>query len=69
LGWGPSTRGKADSTPSGISISHPAPLQILIVAALVDLVIALASGERGFGAFVEPSVIMLILIANGGCWD
>ncbi|KAI3430776.1 hypothetical protein D9Q98_009188 [Chlorella vulgaris] len=39
-------------------------VKILIVAALVDLVIALASGERGFGAFVEPSVIMLILIAN-----
>jgi hypothetical protein len=41
------------------------PPQILIVAAVVDLVIALASGERGFGAFVEPSVIVLILVANG----
>jgi hypothetical protein len=36
------------------------------VAALVDLVIALASGERGLGAFVEPLVILLILVANGG---
>lgn len=43
----------------------PIAVQILIVAAVVDLVIALASGESGFGAFVEPSVIMLILVANG----
>jgi len=35
------------------------------VAAVVDLLIALASGERGWGAFVEPLVIMLILVANG----
>ncbi|KAL4420461.1 hypothetical protein ABPG75_010117 [Micractinium tetrahymenae] len=39
-------------------------VKILIVAAVVDLVIALASGERGVGAFVEPSVIVLILVAN-----
>ena len=47
-------------------IAH-ASLQILIVAAVVDLLIALASGEHGLGAFVEPGVIMLILVANGGC--
>lgn len=40
-------------------------MQILIVAAVVDLVIALASGEHGLGAFVEPGVIVLILVANG----
>jgi hypothetical protein len=40
-------------------------VKILIVAAVVDLVIALASGETGLGAFVEPSVIVLILVANG----
>lgn len=40
------------------------PLQILIVAAIVDLVIGLANGDEGFGAFVEPGVIVLILIAN-----
>lgn len=39
-------------------------LQILIVAALVDFVIALLGGE-GAGAFVEPAVIILILVANG----
>lgn len=39
-------------------------VKILIVAAVVDLVIALASGEHGLGAFVEPSVIVLILVAN-----
>ena len=40
-------------------------MQILLVAAVVDLFIALASGERGWGAFVEPLVILLILVANG----
>lgn len=39
-------------------------VQILIVAALVDFVIALLGGE-GAGAFVEPAVIILILVANG----
>ena len=41
-------------------------VKILIVAAVVDLLIALASGEGGWGAFVEPGVIVLILLANGG---
>jgi hypothetical protein len=40
-------------------------LQILIVAAFVDFIIALANGEKGFGAFVEPFVILVILVANG----
>lgn len=44
------------------------PTQILLVAAVVDLFIALASGERGWGAFVEPLVILLILVANGACF-
>lgn len=39
-------------------------VQILIGAAVVDLLIALANGEHGASAFVEPSVIVLILIAN-----
>ena len=39
-------------------------VKILIVAAVVDLVIALANGESGVGAFVEPAVIVLILVAN-----
>ncbi|KAK2077416.1 hypothetical protein QBZ16_004261 [Prototheca wickerhamii] len=38
-------------------------VKILIVAALVDFVIALLGGE-GAGAFVEPAVIILILVAN-----
>ena len=33
---------------------------------MVDFVIAIANGERGVGAFVEPLVILLILVANGG---
>eukprot|EP00887_Chlorella_sp_A99_P004497 scaffold34.g4497.t1 len=39
-------------------------VKILLVAAVVDLLIALASGEGGWGAFVEPGVILLILVAN-----
>ena len=39
-------------------------VKILIVAAVVDLVIALANGESRVGAFVEPAVIVLILVAN-----
>jgi P-type Ca2+ transporter type 2A len=39
-------------------------VKILIVAAAVDLLIALANGEGGAGAFVEPAVIVLILVAN-----
>eukprot|EP00208_Stichococcus_sp_RCC1054_P004292 CAMPEP_0206141516 /NCGR_PEP_ID=MMETSP1473-20131121/13205_1 /ASSEMBLY_ACC=CAM_ASM_001109 /TAXON_ID=1461547 /ORGANISM="Stichococcus sp, Strain RCC1054" /LENGTH=1055 /DNA_ID=CAMNT_0053536117 /DNA_START=143 /DNA_END=3310 /DNA_ORIENTATION=+ len=39
-------------------------VKILIVAAVVDLIIALANGERGAGAFVEPGIIVLILLAN-----
>ena len=31
----------------------------------MDFVIALANGEHGVGAFVEPLVIILILVANG----
>ena len=31
---------------------------------MVDLLIALANGEHGAGAFVEPGVIVLILVAN-----
>ena len=40
-------------------------VQILLIAALVDFGIALLNGERGIGAFVEPIVILLILVANG----
>jgi len=39
-------------------------VKILIVAAVVDLAIALSNGEGGAGAFVEPGVIVLILVAN-----
>ncbi|KAH7623060.1 putative Calcium-transporting ATPase 3, endoplasmic reticulum-type [Nannochloris sp. 'desiccata'] len=39
-------------------------VKILIVAAIVDFIIALANGESGIGAFVEPMVIVLILMAN-----
>lgn len=45
-------------------IPEPLLLQILIIAAVVDLVIALANGETGIGAFLEPGVIVLILVAN-----
>jgi Ca2+ transporting ATPase len=36
----------------------------LIAAAVIDLLIALSNGESGASAFVEPGVIVLILIAN-----
>lgn len=49
--------------PTGVRPAHLF-MQILIVAAIVDFVIALLNGERGIGAFVEPFVIVLILIAN-----
>lgn len=39
-------------------------VKILILAAVADLAIALLNGERGFGAFVEPAIIVLILLAN-----
>ncbi|KAK9807547.1 hypothetical protein WJX72_002231 [[Myrmecia] bisecta] len=39
-------------------------VKILIAAAVVDFVIALLNGERGLSAFVEPGVIIAILIAN-----
>lgn len=39
-------------------------VKILIIAAIVDLCIALLNGESGLGAFIEPAVIVLILIAN-----
>eukprot|EP00884_Botryococcus_braunii_P019514 jgi/Botrbrau1/6246/Bobra.0129s0001.2 len=39
-------------------------VKILIVAAVVDLVIAIINGETGASVFVEPGVIVLILIAN-----
>lgn len=40
-------------------------VRILIVAAVVDLIIAIINGETGASVFVEPGVIILILIANG----
>ncbi|CAL8471661.1 g11203 [Coccomyxa elongata] len=39
-------------------------VKILIVAAVVDFIIALASGESGLSAFIEPLVIVAILVAN-----
>ena len=39
-------------------------VKILIAAAVVDLLIALSNGETGAAAFVEPGVIVLILVAN-----
>lgn len=39
-------------------------VKILIAAAVVDLIIALSNGETGAAAFVEPGVIVLILVAN-----
>ncbi len=45
----------------------PPPLQILIAAAVIDLVIAFTNGESFLSALVEPAVIVLILIINGEC--
>ncbi|KAF8059661.1 CA1 [Scenedesmus sp. PABB004] len=39
-------------------------VKILLVAAVVDFVIAASSGESWLSAMVEPMVIMLILVAN-----
>lgn len=39
-------------------------VKILIGAAVVDLLIALSNGDTGASAFVEPGVILLILVAN-----
>lgn len=39
-------------------------VKILIVAAAVDFGIALVNGESGANAFVEPGVIVMILVAN-----
>lgn len=40
-------------------------VKILLLAAVVDLIIAIVNGETGFSVFVEPGVILLILVANG----
>ncbi|CAI5493351.1 unnamed protein product [Closterium sp. Naga37s-1] len=39
-------------------------VKILLVSAVVSFFLALANGESGWHAFVEPAVILLILIAN-----
>lgn len=36
----------------------------MIAAAVIDFLIAIANGEHGAAAFVEPAVIILILVAN-----
>ena len=40
-------------------------VKILLAAAVIDFVLAASSGESWAAALVEPSVIVLILVANG----
>jgi hypothetical protein len=40
-------------------------VQILLLAAVVDFIIAMTEGESILSGMVEPMVILLILIANG----
>jgi P-type Ca2+ transporter type 2A len=39
-------------------------VKILLAAAAVDFIITFSNGDSGFTAFVEPFVILLVLIAN-----